>query len=162
MSEDLNAQIMKSGVCWFEMTIGRNKKGIELFVRATPELESFMASMGSGDTDDITAYGRDWCSDISKLRVYRITKDVALGTFSLARVCEPLDGANQRDLRVNLSFLRFVGIGEPAGITFTVIGPFSKAYITKLSASISAEVKELIRQYIVPVQVNLRISSQVA
>lgn len=155
--EDI-VEVSKGGICWFEMSINRGAKGMELFVRAAPQIEAFMKNLG-GEKEQVAMYGRDWIAVGGKdLEIYGIGKIGNGQTYALSRPAEGFD--NPKDGRVNITFLRLVGISEPAGVRFLITEPVSKQYIKGISARLIGEVKNFVRDFIVPVTVNLRISSQ--
>lgn len=151
--------IVKGGVSWFELSMNRGKKGLELYVKTDPRVEDFMKSLGNGGKDGLEAYGRDWFPlEKDMLHVYKIERSVDSKTYTLSLPAEPL--RSLRDGKINLSFLRIVGIGDPQGIKFGVTVPISRSAAIDFSKIIITEVRNVIRDYIVPFNINLRISSQ--
>lgn len=156
-------QVNKGDVCWFELSVGRNSKGLDIFVKADVKLEEFFKGQ-MGQSESVSIYGREWInSDPDKdLETYKISKSLTSAsmalTYTLTEVSTPLESL--RDGRINLSFLRLVGISNPGGIRFSIAGPYSKDYIKRISTSIGKEVREFVKEYVVPVHVNLRITSQ--
>ena len=163
MTEQLDS-VVKGGICWFELSIERGKGGLELFVRADPRIEEFMTSLSGGKKDGIDLYGKSWFPVGGKeIQVYRLETELpnleeTPRNYVLSHPAEDLEFP--RNDQVNLSFLRFVGIGSPEGIRFGITGPFSKEYVRKLSSTILTEVRNLVKEFIVPIHINLRISSQ--
>jgi hypothetical protein len=155
MAED---QVVKGGVCWFNVAMNRTYLGTEVYIKTVPEVEAFIKSFGNGEYDNIDAYGRSWLPvGNSVLNVYRLNKDIT-GIFTINRVSEDF-GDSPKDGRTNLSFLRLVGIGSPEGVRFIIVGPASKKYLRLLASEMTEAVKKLITDYVVPVHINLRISS---
>ena len=152
--------VVKGGVCWFEMSINRTPGGTEFYFKSVPELEKYVASFGDGSYDLLDAYGREWLPiGNDELKVYRIKKDVPGGSgYTFNKVAEPL-GVVSREGIINLSFLRLVGIGSPTGVRFSVPGPSSKSGLKQMSEDTIDYVKKFIQDYIIPVHLNLRISS---
>lgn len=152
--------VVKGGVCWFDLAIDRGPKGLEVYVKTDPRVEDFIKALGSGKKDTIDVYGRSWFSltQGKDLEIHQLERNVQSGTYTLDAVTEPFNSA--RDGRTNLSFLRIVGIGDPQGIRFGITGPFSKSHVRELMGDVINETRSLIRDYIVPVHINLRISSQ--
>lgn len=152
-------KVMKGGVCWFDLAIDRGPKGLEVYVKTDPRIEDFIKSLGSGKKDSVEVYGRSWFSLTSgvELEIHRLDQQLQVSTYSLDAVAESFK--TSRDNRVNLSFLRIVGIGDPQGIRFGIAGPFSKSYVRELMGDVVTETRSLIRDYIVPVHLNLRITS---
>lgn len=151
--------IVKGGVTWFELALGRSRAGLEVWVKAAPTLEDFMKGLSDGGKSEPTeSFGRKWqpTGIGAELRVYNLNHPgyPKGGDYTINKPGDYFDN----DL-VNLSFLRLVGISDPAGIRFIVTGPYSKMFIKDLSAKIIVETRGLIREYMVPVTINLRISS---
>ena len=163
MAEQLDS-VIKSGICWFELSIERGKGGLELFVRADPRIEEFMVSLSAGKNDIIDIYGKSWFPIGERdIKVYRVETELSSLDDAPKRylICRPAENLEfPRNDQVNLSFLRFVGIGSPEGVRFGIAGPFSKEYVRKLSSTILTEVRNLVKEFIVPININLRISSQ--
>ncbi|HVI40367.1 MAG TPA: hypothetical protein VM577_06880 [Anaerovoracaceae bacterium] len=158
-------KVTKGGVCWFEMSISRGKKGLAFYVKADPRVEEFFAGIGNGIKDPLEAYGRDWYPLGDKgIEVYNLgnAKIPTANPLQNPRytVSNPTEGlVLPKTAAVNISFLRFVGVGSPDGVTFGISGPYSKDYIRDIQKVMAQEIRNLIRDYIVPVNLNLRISS---
>lgn len=152
-------QVTKGGICWFEISFSRGRGGLEVAVKTVPQIEAFMKSLGE-DHGPMTAYGKNWHSLNGKeIFIHGMTKvDFPSPNYAINRVAEPLE--SPKDGRINLSFLRMVGISEPQGVRFGVTGPFSKPYIRELSKKIAESTRALINDFIVPIHINLRLSSQ--
>ena len=157
MPEDL--EVVKSGVCWVELSLRRNHKGLTVWVKTVPEVEEFIRNSSHGNKDAMEMYGRGWVAN--DLQVYRLDKPMGAvsGNYNLTKVSEPMEGAPLGG-GVNLSFLRFVGISNPLGVEFLIPEPFSQPYVTRISHQIVLECKHFVKDYIVPMEINLRISSQ--
>lgn len=158
----MDLSVNKSGICWAEFSFNRHSRGLEIFVRTVPEIESFIKSLGSGKVDPSEAYGREWFPIGAQVLMINRTdsKDVVGPGWTISRVAEPF--SNPKENKVNLSFLKIVGVGSPEGVRFGANGPFAKDYVRDLSQSIVRETSNLIKSYIVPLHINLRISSQEA
>lgn len=158
--EELEPQrVIKGGVSWFDIAITRGPKGLEIYLKTDPRIEEFVKSLGSGKKDTIDVYGRMWFSLTGKdLEIHQLEKNVQSGSYTLDAVSEGFK--SQRDGRTNLSFLRIVGIGDPGGVKFGISGPFSKTHVRELMGDVINETRSLIRDYIVPVNITLRITSQ--
>lgn len=156
---DINESVIKGGVCWLDFAVTRGPKGLEIYIKMDPRLAAFIKSLGSGAKGNTEEYGRSWHSLTpgKSLEVYGMEQHVSSPTYTLDAVAE---GFKSRDGLVNLSFLRIVGVDEPQGMRFGVSGPFSKSYIREAMGDAIRETRNLIRDYVVPVQINLRISSQ--
>jgi hypothetical protein len=64
------------------------------------------------------------------------------------------------DYGPNISFLQFVGISSPGGVTFRMNGPYLDDTVRKISGGIVKGARKLIKDYIVPMRITLRIMSQ--
>lgn len=158
-----SSEVKKSGVVWAEVNFARAKNGLEIHVKTDERIEEFFKSLAyNGEHDDIAMYGREWLPAKlgGDLRVYRYEKELSGNRISYT-VTRPAEGIeNNREGVLNLSFLRLVGISSPEGVRFVIAGPYSKDYVSRISKQISTEVRNIIREYIVPVAINFRISSQ--
>jgi hypothetical protein len=157
-------ELNKGGICWLDGSLSRGKEGLEISIKTVPEIELFMKSLGSKE-DAVEAYGKSWISlNGQPLMIHRMDKDIfdnepgANRTYDISRIAEPM--ISPRDGRVNLSFLRIVGISNPDGVRFGIKGPISSRYISDLKGDILRETKNFLRDFIVPVQYNIRVSSQ--
>lgn len=150
-------EVVKSGTTWLELSIGRNARGLTVHAKCVPELETFVKSLGSGQAMPASAYGRDWLpiDPYTSLQVYDLAKPT--GNFRLTKVSEPF---MSREGVLNLAFLRLVGLSSPEGVKFVIPGPAPKSFVTDLSADLLKNCRDFIREFLVPVHINLRISSQ--
>lgn len=152
-------RVVKGGVCWFDLAIDRGPKGLEIFVKTDPRVEDFVKSLGTGKKENVEIYGRTWYSLAGKpLEVWHMEKALLSSLYTLDGVTEPFK--SPRDGRVNLALLRVVGVGSPEGARFGISGPFSKTHVREVMGDVINETRNLIRDYIVPIHMNLRISSQ--
>lgn len=156
------AEVVKGGVTWLEMTLKRGGRGLEMWVKGQPEIEEFFKGLSRGRTQPMSLYGRDWFhpDDSKDIRVYDLDESrVTVGTgYLLNKVAESLEDG--RTNKVNLSFLRFEGISSPEGIKFIVAGPYSKDYSTTIADKLIKQSSQMIKDFIVPVHISLRITSQ--
>ena len=158
MEEILEPQrVMKGGVCWLDVTPSRCQKGLALHIKADPRIEDFIKSLGSGKKDTIDVYGRSWFGIEKELEIHQLERNVQSDRYTLDAVTEGFRSRN--DGKVNLSFLRIVGIGDPQGVKFGLTGPFSKPYVKESLQTINAETRSLILDYIAPIHLNFRITS---
>lgn len=157
-------QVVKGGIVWFELALTRRRAGLEVHVKTSPEVEQFMKGLGDGVRDGAEIYARKWQSVDVPLEVYRLEESFPKNpNYFIDKPCELFSvfvrEGRERDERINLSFFRLVGIGETAGVRFVVPGAYSAQYVDELSKKIITESRNLIRDFIVPVNINLRISS---
>lgn len=153
-------EVTKGGECWLQISIDRRSKGLEVYIKADPRVEEFMASVSNGKFESLESYSRNWCGKdpLNPLKVYVLDRELTSNGYLLNNVCGNLiDG---RTSNVNLSFLQFVGISNPEGIRFMISGPFQDEYVKGLIPKILTATRTLLKTYIVPIHINLRISSQ--
>lgn len=164
MSELTTGNVTKGDICWFTMSITRGKEGLVVYVKVDPRIESFMASLGAGQKELAETYGAEWYPIGEKpLEVYSLFRDIKQSgnyTISVPGSSFTFRDKKTGDEKINLAFLRLVGIGSPEGVTFGMAGPFSRDYIRDIQTSVPKQVKSLIQEYVLPVNINLRISSQ--
>ena len=146
---------------YLEISCVRRFKDLELYVKVSPRVEDFIASLcDSNKFDPLEALARNWVSANAgnKIQVYRFVKELplALGQHLLS-----VGGSlYNRNGAVNLSFLQFVGLSKPEGITFCIEGPIDKASIQKLNSDIIAAMEGIIKGFIAPVRTVIKIYSQ--
>lgn len=151
--------VTKGGECWLETTVTRNSKGIEVWVRTLPKVEDFikMLSEGDGGVDTLDAFGKQWFSiNPNPIQVSRIVKEVESNHYSMNTIGGTISSKHGG---TNLSFLRFVGVGSNEGVKFGMAGPHSRDYIKTMVANILTGSRQLFRDYIAPVHINLRVTS---
>lgn len=169
----MDLSVSKGGVCWAEFSLGRCPKGIDMTVRVLPQIEEFIKSLSGGKSEPSEAYGMEWFPiyPAGDIMVYRTDKKTIDGeTWTIDKIAQPLihipnpreelvpEGARgNHSKKVNLSFLRIVGIGTVDGVRFGIHGPFSKDFIKQYGTDVIREMKTFVQQYIVPVTINLRI-----
>lgn len=154
-------ELMKGGECWLDLAPRRGPKGLVIHVKADPRIEDFARSLGNGTKGDIAGYGRRWFPvNPGIIEVYHMAEDFPATAYTLDAVGDELRPRRfAAGGRVNLSFLRVAGIGDPQGIQLGLTGPFSKPYVREMMADVVTETRSLIRDYVVPIHLNLRITS---
>lgn len=150
--------LVKGGECWMQISIDRVPKGLKVYVKADPRVEEFIVSVSYATPVVLETYGRNWFGHdpLNPLKIYSIEKEVPNTGYVLNNVCGPLIDRNGN---ANLSFLQFVGVSAPEGIKFMISGPFEAGYVKGLSAKVLTSARMLFKAYIVPMHLNLRISS---
>lgn len=170
MDELNGGQVVKSGHTWFELTLGRDKQGIKVWIKTSPLVEEFMKSLGDGKSISARSYGPLWIpvkqlglfgeSIEVPLMVYNKTQDLSgSSNYRFDEVGEQLYPDPKYGM-VNLSFLRIVGIGEGPGVSFIVRGAMSRDEVKKMAKDILDACRVFIKQYITPIGISLAISSQ--
>lgn len=154
------AVVMKGGECWLEISMERKLKGLEIWVRVDPRVEEFVKTLGEGDegTEVLETYGKSWVSgDPNKpIKVTRLNREINNANYNLDSVGTSLVQSRSGP---NISFLRFVGVGTPEGVKFIITGPVSRDYIRSIRENVLVAARQLFRDYIAPVHINLRITS---
>jgi hypothetical protein len=155
----VDVELKEGMISWFDLTLDRRSDGVTLVARADPRVEAFMSGLGYGESDPTDLYGRMWVpSDPTKiLRVYKSSVDLGgrfLDKYTMSYPC----GAFDMEGLINLSFLRLVGLSE--GVSFRIELPMSRSRVGSLKNNILEGVQEFLREYIVPVHVNLKLVSQ--
>lgn len=175
-------ELTNSGVSWFKLSIRRGTLhgplrsiiGLTLHVHADPMVEKFMQTYSNDQKIDVSAIGALWVptNPEQSLEVYKFRKNfpVSLGGGSnlnypgsglLLNEVPDFEGPQgPNGLVANLALLRIVGISRPEGVQFGLSGPYSKQYVKSASSAIIAEVRKFIEEYLTPINVNLRITSQ--
>lgn len=146
---------------WLRLSITRRLTGVEVWIKTDPRVEDFMKSLGStpGESDLLSVFGKNWYNPVIPLRLYRNDKDIFSGIteYSLSAPCLPLvDG---RRGAINLTFLQLVGSSSPEGIRMIIEGPMGKDYARLLKSKILDGATSLLKQYITPINISLRIIS---
>lgn len=146
--------------------------GILLQIKAKPELEVFMQAAGQDKKVPVDAYGDLWqncgtpgVDGLAPLEVYAIDEPFHGRGYTLGQIALPLLAVDDGRLRVaeesiNLSFLKLVGISQPNGVTIGITGPYSGDYLNKLKLRLPAMLKQFLQDHIVPVTINLQITSR--
>jgi hypothetical protein len=175
IEQDLN----KAGTNWFSVSIQRgmllgdmrNSVGLIVHMHADPRIEQFM-QMNQPEHEQkllVTAYANAWVSldPANPLEVYTIPDHFLDNdrSYRLDLPGSPLLPVNyepyhEGKVLTNLSFLRLVGISNPQGLKFGITGAYSKPYIKKLAGLLISETKIFLENYITPVNINFRITSQ--
>lgn len=155
-------EVNKGGESWLQMSIDRTSAGLLVWVKADPRVEEFMSTLSAYKTapatEKLSDYGTNWRAvpGAEPITLYKLYKPVRSTEYTLDNPC---GNAFDDSDRVNLSFLRFIGIGA-AGTSFIIDGPFNEEDLRKAYRNVLRMAARFFKEYIVPVHVNLRISSQ--
>jgi hypothetical protein len=145
----------------------RNDLGMRMHVKARPELETFMQQLSGGQKCPTNSYSEAWTSQNAKeLEVYLIDKPLGAGNYTLEHVCGdpvvqnrvPRTGATED--KINLSFLKLVGISSDEGLTFGISGIFSADVCNRLKLELNGALRQFLTDYVVPVNINLQVVSR--
>lgn len=158
--------VTKSGEEWLRLSMVPDKRGMRIDVRAHPLVEEFMQSLGGGKKIELTEMPRHlWTGvdDINSLGVYRM--DTALRNDGISmrtfRIDTPGYGIIDEDDIVNLSFLRFVGVSAPEGISFiSTRDVYPVSYRRQLRTKIGNAFRDFCRDYIKQVKITLIMTGQ--
>ena len=175
-------EISKQGETSLMMTLRRSSSGLVVTVKAHPAVEAFMKGLGNGDSQSTHLSGPWWKlatrrdeggkkDDSGKGYVYVYHMNVEVPRLPLESGDQvalnvpggPLlidDGTGRNKSIVNLSFLRLVGISEGAGITFFVKGVHSLEQLEKAHKLIGEGYKKFFRNYMLPVKMDIIVSTQ--
>lgn len=151
--------VHKGGITWLEMSVGRTAGRLDIWLKALPEIEQFFKGLSGDRKELVEAFDREWFSfEKQPIHIYWLEKDPGgLATYTTIRPGSAL--ISPRDGKFNLSFLRIAGISSPEGVRFGVNGPCSKPFVKDISDLILKETNKFLYDFIVPVQINLRITS---
>lgn len=168
MAEEVVETLKKSDTDWLEIGVRRTSKGITLRAKSDPRFEEFMKGLAEGSLDRLSVFGRTWYTPTgADLGVYRLVHiPDSSPYYTLDAVCAGLTvlerekDYDEKLEKINLSFLRFQGISVGTGVSFNIDGPFSRDLVRTFASRAKDATAHLIRSYLVPITVNLRISSQ--
>lgn len=159
--------------------------GLILRIQANPVLETYMQQLSKGRALPVDSFGDLWhnCGNKDKgLEVYDVSDSLSTKNYQFNAVAQPLtynrygeDGPRVRRAAnglevaeparvdediINLSFLKLVGISDEGGVTVGIAGAYSAAYMQTLQSKLPAVTKEFLRDFIVPITINLQIISR--
>ncbi len=184
---DNNVEVVKGGETCISLGLERSTKGLRVSVKAHPRVEEFFKTMSGGEVKDSQLTDRYWrlSDDHQPLMCYLLPPlpfdgfTQGEGDYVIDKVGSPLvvnnypggdggahpiaPGGGRYDIgnnKVNISFLRMVGISEPQGITFYVGGVYSKDAVIKLLEQIGAGLRRFYIDFIRPMNVSVQISTQ--
>ncbi len=184
---DVNSvDVVKGGETCISLGLERSTKGLRVTIKAHPRVEEFFKTLCGNEVKDAQLTDRHWrlSDDNAPLYCYTLPPNTdgfpqeEGGEYVINRVGAPLvvnntpdpggapariDG-NGRYLgynpKVNISFLRMVGISESQGITFYVGGVYSKDAVIKLLEQIGTGLRRFYIDFIRPMNVSVQISTQ--
>jgi hypothetical protein len=155
----------------------RNRIGITVKVKAHRDVEDFMSAVGHGRKSAVEMMGDMWQNSVpdgKPLMFYDSEQRFdAQSLYTLEHVGNaPLisvgggerlralgEPPSNREL-VNLAFLRLAGISEGDGVSVGIAGAYSFDYIKRLKTSLPRAVEQFLRDYVVPITINLQILSK--
>lgn len=175
-----DATVVKRGETCIITSLRRSALGLSLTVKAHPAVELFMRGLSPADTPpvEVALSDRYWSIPAGKppLLAYKIGTPIppfinpstGLHLFTLNNLSRPLldagrdseGGHNERDLPVNLSYLRLVGISEGVGVTFNVRGVYSLDALRVMQEKISVAQQQFYIHYIRPINLSVIVQTQ--
>lgn len=179
LDPEVEAAVVKRGETCVITTLSRTALGLQLRVKAHAALELFMRGLSVPDQPpiEVALQDRYWVPPAGKppLMAYRLSGPLPTLTnpltggpmFTLERLARPLlddgagdDGPRGRDLPVNLSYLRLIGISEGMGIAFNIRGVYSLDALRMLQERISYAQQQFYVNYIRPVNLSVIVQTQ--
>jgi len=158
----MNTELVKGGQLCVGIKLSRSTHGIKIHAQASPMVEEYMRSLGTGERQLVDAIGRGWIpvDRAVPLQVWTATsqalQNMTHPQFNLSYVGRGLDLSNDLGPNVvNLSFLRLAGISSEAGITFHVKGQvFSLEALRTLKNALGSAARTLYMDFIKPVELS--------
>lgn len=164
--------ISKSGQKYFSFIFDRSRKGaqgLEIWVKAVPEIEEFIKGLGTGRSDSVEAYNKHWYSPTVQTGDGEVQAP-DLRVYDMERYGGQLDGQTWtiqapgtfmiHQGQINLSFLRLVGISGPNGVRFGIKGPIKQSEADEIITKIGSALRTLVREYIKPFGIELDLVSR--
>lgn len=166
-----NTSVIKGGETCIDFSLERSSEGLKAIIKASPRVEEFMKGLGTeGELIQVSGVNRFWVPSKgnSPLTAYSLNSKIEEygknpdSEFHIDRLGAPLIEPipDYRKERVNLSFLRLVGISEGMGVPFYVRGVYSKDMVNKMLDQIGIGLRRLYIDFIRPMNVNVQISLQ--
>lgn len=164
--------------------VDRNRVGLTIHVKARRDVEEFMSALSQGRRDRVDDYGEGWINcnpDGGVLEAYNIAPTHGSRLYTIDNVAgspfiqnqmgredrpirraEPVAVANMGldNELINLSFFRLVGVSGEAGVSIGILGAYSMDYLRRLRDNMRPAVEAFLKDYIVPVTINLHTISK--
>ena len=166
MNIDTESSTSLGGEPVIHIYLKRHLDGLRVTVKTTPDVEEFFRELCGGVPEAVRNYGRNWtplgpepltCWSPNARPIYVPENE----PFVLDKVGASLTG---KDItgpygeRINLSFLRLVGVSSPEGVTFTVQTVLSKEELVgKLSKTLQTACKNFYEGFIAPAEVSITV-----
>lgn len=146
---------------WIDMEATRTSTGTKIWVRVDPSIEAFVQTLNGGDAtpEPLTDYGGWQAMEGETLMLHKFivplqSKEYTIGSVGTTLLPSKVDGP------MNLSFLRFVGISKPAGVTFFIPGPCTPDFMKRIYVAVAKGIRQLVYDYISQITVVMKISSK--
>lgn len=161
--------------------------GMRLTVKTAPQVEEYMKQLANNQKVPVDAVSDLWHNVGSEepLEYYALNEQIYTPAYMLNKIGQPLI-LNNRGLegqlraahagqilqavpnmdndpvngRINLSFLTLAGVSKPDGVTIGFGGVYSGQYIKSLQRSLMQSTEQFLRDYLVPVTINMQIVSR--
>lgn len=150
---------MRSGDTCIEVDFLRGKSGLRVRVKATPEVEEFIKTLGQGEEVAVGNYGRYWTPLPSQEGLYAYDMSSKLQRsavpFTLEALGSQIDLSYDSPNLVNTSFLRLVGISKGDGVTFILRGVYSHDAIMRMRDLVGAANRQFYIDYLRPMHVTV-------
>lgn len=179
LDPEAEAAVVKRGETCIITTLSRTALGLQVRVKTHPCVELFMRGLAAPEQPplEVALQDRYWVTPANKppLMAYRLASPMpsivnpatGLNLFTLDRLSRPLldggadhEGSRERDLPVNLSYLRLCGISDSAGQVFNVRGVYSLDALRQLQERIAYAQQQFYINYIRPVNLSVIVSTQ--
>lgn len=168
---DVVSDLIKNSDLCIHIGLSRSRHGIRLDVKTSPVVETFMRSLGNGEKQPISAWGRDWVpdnedtqlvvwrADSSKIAKLTTSSGIEYGLNYVARALDISADLGTTKGVANLSFLRLVGVGEGNGVSFHIKNTVSSlSNMRDLKNLLGSAAKNLYADYIRPVNLNVYVA----
>lgn len=176
---DAAFEVIKRGETHIGMTFRRSGGGLTLAVKVSPKIEEFFRNVSTGENVDVRSIGRHWYSldKNQPLWAYNLAEPIPMiqidGTrrarfdrLAVQLIQGPNDGGGGdrplslgREQEINLGFLRLVGVGESAGVTFTIRGVYSEKAVQDMRDAVADGARKFYQTYMKPINLNISIVS---
>lgn len=180
---DATMEMVKRGESCISMTFRRSMNGLTLTVKTHPLVEEFFKNISTGEPVDVRSIGRHWAGlqKDQPLMAYNLAEPIPfihldgqrrvrfdrLATHLLAASSGGPTGhpddtprsPNSKEQDINLGFLRLVGVGDGAGVTFTIRGVFSERSVQDMRDAVAEGAKRFYQAYMKPLNMNITIQS---
>lgn len=163
----------------------RSDRGLEVNVKAHPEVEQTISGWTGGTIQNVREYGRSWMNTLTRENIYGEMETAPLSVYALPNEPEfrqalPLRGVEgvgqyridavgaplrNRDegsldstgLVLNMSFVRLQGISRDDGVTFSVGQVITPLGLKLLGKQFSAGALQFTLDFLKPVSVNVEV-----
>ncbi len=154
------ATFVKGGQTPIEVSLRRTGVGVEVSVKILPEIEDFMKNLGGGRQVRVESYGRHWIPRQKGAILAAYDLDESIESSRDMYRMDLLGSPINADGYTNLSFLRLVGASEGIGAGFYIKGVYSLDALRAMKQNISVSARQLFIDYIRPIDMIVKVSTQ--